>query len=94
MPAKKVKTYPSHALADALRAQNVGVRLLWEISGPENTPIAWLSCYQVSMHICIVETFHDSGWQAFTPNMENDTHATVKDVMNRCATGASVVSHR
>lgn len=87
MPSKKEKTYPSHVLAEALRANNIGVCLLWEIPGPRDTEIAWLSCYQVSMQICIVETFHDCGWQAFTPNTENGTDATVKDVMNRCHQG-------
>lgn len=81
----KQKIHPDSTLADRCRAAGVRVRLLWEIPGPENTQIAWLSCYAVGPSMCIVETFAKGGWNVMTPIMESNMDAAVTDVMDRCA---------
>lgn len=79
------KTYPNNLLADACRKAGAHVQLMWEIPGPKNTMVAWLSCYQIGKSICIVQTFkgHD-GWNAFTPCSDNSVSGTIADVLNRC----------
>ena len=77
---------PSHALRDALAAAGHGTRLLWEIPGPKDTLIEWLSCYLIGHSICIVQTFKGTdGWNVLTPPASLDIDATIKDVLERCA---------
>lgn len=86
MPSKqKTKTYPSDALVVAARAAGAHVRLLWEVPGPKDTAIAWMSCYQIGSSACIVQTYaDDNGWEAFTPHPSRDVAETIADVLNRC----------
>ncbi len=59
-------------------------KLMWEIKGPKNTMIAWMSCYAIARNICIVQTFKGGGWNALTPNDDGKIEATVTDVRERC----------
>jgi hypothetical protein len=80
------KIYPSTALVDTIRklVPDAAVRCLWEVKGPKDTGIAWMACYAIGKSLCIVQTFTEGGWTAYTPNAENDVAATVADVLNRC----------
>lgn len=81
---QKSKTYPSHVLTDALRDKNVTAQLMWEIPGPKDTQIAWLSCYLIGSCLCVVQTFQGGdGWLALTSNGENNTDAAIADVVAR-----------
>ena len=77
------KTYPSHVLADALRERGLDCRLMWEIPGPKNTEVAWLSCYLVQSDICIVSTYKGGWWGAYTPSGKTEAGAIVEDVIVR-----------
>lgn len=78
--------YPNTVLEKALRERGVDCRCLWEHRGPKNTFIAWIVAYLVNGRVVMVQTYKEGGWDAFTPNSENDVEATIKDVMAR--TGA------
>ncbi len=79
------RTSPSQAFTNAARARNFHVRIMWEIPGPKGTQIEWLSCYQVGLSICIVETFKDgNGWNVFTPGRTNSIDESVDDALARC----------
>ena len=82
-----LRLYPissGHVLEDALRDRGIGCRLLWEIPGPKNTAIAWLTCYRVEAGVVIVETYDGgNGWEAFSAISMNDS-ATIADVIKRC----------
>ena len=81
------KTYPSTVLQDRLRDAGVDCRCMWEIPGPKDTAIAWLSCYLVGKGVVIVQTFKDgNGWDSYTSCGKNSIEASVADVMER--TGA------
>lgn len=86
MTAKaKTKTYPSHVLADACRAAGATVHLLWEVRGPRETAVAWMSCYQIGRSTCIVQTYSGNGWNAYTPCNSIGIEETIADVLNRCS---------
>lgn len=79
------KVYPNTVLADRARAADFHCRLMWEIPGPKDSQIAWLSCYQIGLSLCIVETFKgENGWNAFTPARTNNIDETIADVLARC----------
>jgi hypothetical protein len=80
----KSHTYPSHVVQDAARKAGATCLCLWEMKGPPNTMVAWLTCYQLGESICIVETFKDGGWNAFTPCRSIEIPETIADVFNRC----------
>lgn len=68
----KTKVSPNRILRDQLRAKDHDVELLWEMRGPKDTAVAWLSCYEVSKPdgsnkvLVIVETYENGrGWEAF-----------------------------
>lgn len=78
------KVWPSYVLADAAREAGADARLMWEIPGPKDTAIAWISCYAIGQSICIVETFMSGGWNALTPCRSADPDSTLRDVLERC----------
>lgn len=80
----RAKTNPDHTLADACRQAGSPARLMWEISGPKGTRIAFLSCYLINGAACIVETIQGGGWQALTPCKSIQIVDTIQDVFNRC----------
>ena len=80
-----MKTYPDHTLRDALYNAGHSYRLMWEIRGPKNTSIAWMTCYLVNGCTVIVQTFKDRcGWQAFTHNHSIGVDDVVADVIAHC----------
>lgn len=86
------KTYPDSTLVDRCRTAGTVVTLLWEIEGPANTNVAWLSCYLVNGLPVIVETFKVGGWMEFTTSNLLDTDNTVRDVLRRVGFHAEVAS--
>ena len=76
-------TYPDHTLQNTLREREINCVLMWEMRGPRDTSIAWLSCYQVANSIVIIETFSDGGWNAFTPAKTIEIDKTIADVIDR-----------
>jgi hypothetical protein len=82
------RVYPNTMLVDECRKHGVDLSLAWEIPGPKNTGVVWLSCYGVVGRagplLVIVETFRDGGWQAFTHDRSNKVQDTVADVLSRC----------
>lgn len=77
-------TYPDHTLEDRCREAGAQVMVLWEIKGPKDTDIAWMTCYAISKGICVVQTFRQGGWAALTDNPSGDIAETVADVLQRC----------
>lgn len=86
--SKRERVYPNNVLAEACRKAGANVQLMWEVPGPKNTMIEWMSCYQIGKSVCIVQTFKEHGWNAFTPHPHNDIDGTIADVLNRCAVPA------
>jgi hypothetical protein len=79
------KQQPDTTLQEKLREQGVSCRLQWEMRGPKDTLVAWLSCYLVNGYLVIVETYKDNcGWEAFTPSGSIKIDETVADVIARC----------
>lgn len=82
-----MKTEPNHKLRDMLRDMGSHVDLLWEVTGPPDTRIAWLSCYQIEdgkqRAIIIVETFKDGrGWEVLiTPSKKSGVKDTLDAVI-------------
>lgn len=87
-PNRSKRGYPNSVLADACRKAGAHVGLMWEVPGPKNTAIEWMSCYQIGKSVCIVQTYKEGGWNAFTPHPGNDIAGTVADVLNRCGVPA------
>jgi hypothetical protein len=56
---KMTKSYPNTDIQRAIRANGDECRLLWEILGPKDTQIAWLSCYAAAKGTFIVRTYKD-----------------------------------
>lgn len=83
--SKSTRTYPSSELSDLCREAGADTRLMWEIPGPKDTLIAWLSCYSIGDSLCIVQTFKDgNGWMEFTPSGCRTIDGAVNDVLQRC----------
>lgn len=80
----KTDKYPSRILEDKLRERGLEPRLMWEMRGPKDTGIKWISCYFLEKNLILVETFDGGGWNAFTPDLTNNVEATVEDVIARC----------
>jgi hypothetical protein len=91
-PSRIVRDVARAALLKLGEPPTQAVRLAWEIPGPKDTEIAWLSCYFIGAGICIVETFRDGGWNAFTPCDSIEVEATLADVLNRCGVPAPVAA--
>lgn len=77
------KTYPDRFLQNALREKDLEARLMWDMKGPKDTSIAWVSCYVVNRSLVLVETFEGGGWEAFTPPQTNHINETIDDVLQR-----------
>lgn len=85
MNKPKEKTYPNTELQGILTKNGFDCRTLWEMKGPPNTAIAWLSCYVVNGCTVMVQTYTDNnGWQAYTHNASDKVKDTVEDVVSRC----------
>lgn len=81
----KTKTYPNHVAEDELRKRGIMVQCLWELKGPPNTFVEWITCYLVDNTVMLVETYKDgSGWNAFTPSDKNEIATTIDDIVARC----------
>lgn len=62
------KKYPNKTLQSRLRDRDVECRLMWEIKGPKDTDVSWLSCYLVGRNTVIhVSTYKSGGWDAYLP---------------------------
>lgn len=79
----KTKIYPNRVLEDELRKRGIHVMLFWEIPGPKNTAIAWISCYIVRSMIVHVITYKPNGWDVMTPVPALMIDATVQEVLER-----------
>lgn len=81
------KTYPDTMLQRLVREAGYQMNPVWEIPGPKNTRVAWLTGYNLNGRMVIVSTFddrHGGGWEAYTSNDSTGVPATVKDVLARC----------
>lgn len=82
--AKKARVYP-FALHAAIREvdTSVNVRTMWEMSGPPNTSVAWLSCYLIEGVVCIVETYKDGGFELLTGSAVLDRKGVIVEALAR-----------
>lgn len=64
----KTKSYPSHTFARLAREAGFEPRLFWEIKGPKDTAIAWLSCYVIKGRVFHVITYDNDGWDVLRSN--------------------------
>lgn len=82
---KSTKTYPSRVLVDELFKRDIPCSLMWEIPGPKDTQIAFLSAYLIRARVVIVQTWKDgNGWEVYMPAKENMIQATVEEVIAHC----------
>lgn len=83
--AKTTRTPPNTTLPDKCIEAGLRARLMWEIAGPKNSRIAWLSCYAIGHSIAIVETYAgNNGWSVMTPPKSMGIEDAVKDTIARC----------
>lgn len=88
MAKTQTKTYPNTTLEKALRERGVPIRLMWEVPGPKDTMVAWLSCYLVNARVVIVQTYKDgNGWQVYTPVEDATITGTVEQVIRSSEVG-------
>ena len=83
------KEFADRRLERTLRDAGARVSTMWEVRGPKNTDVAWITCYQVGHSICIVETFKTGGFTALTPNSSSHINDVVGDVLKRCGVEVS-----
>lgn len=76
-------TLPSDIFATELRQRGIDYQVFWEIKGPKNTSIAWITCYRVLSGIVLVQTFDHGGWNALTDCPSNNIADTIADVIAR-----------
>lgn len=84
MEKRKYQIYPFyfHGLCHEYKIEPVV--LLWEIKGPPNTEIAWLSCYAVGRTIAIVQTYKGgNGWNVLTPLASQSIADSMADLIER-----------
>jgi hypothetical protein len=87
----KTHTYPDNTLAQALRKRGYAVHINWEIKGPKDTQIAWMTHLLANngngdWGTFIVQTFKDGGWDVYThPTHTNEVEATVEAVIKSLA---------
>jgi hypothetical protein len=85
----KQKTYPNTVLVDALQDMGIYRRLMWEIPGPKNTELEWISCYLVEVpgqdiSIIHVVTFKDyNGWDVLVSVNQVKIQETIDEVLRR-----------
>lgn len=80
-----IKTYPDRTLEMKLRTMDYSVRVNWEIRGPKNTGVEWMTCLTIGSPkgagVVIVQTYTHGGWEAYVPaSNANSIDATVKAV--------------
>ena len=79
------KTYPDTTFEKIARKAGASVTLLWEMRGPKDTSVAWMTCYLVNGMPAIVQTYGEgNGWNVFTPGPHLDIEGTLADALNRC----------
>jgi glycerophosphoryl diester phosphodiesterase len=81
-------TYPDNTLAQELRKRGFAVHINWEIKGPKDTEIAWMTHLvatdgKSNFGTMIVQTFKDgNGWNVYVfPSNAIGTEATVEAVI-------------
>jgi hypothetical protein len=80
-----MKTYPDRTFEEAARKAGAPVQCLWEMKGPRNTAIAWLSALSVNGRVVIVQTYTDgNGWEVYSPAPTLNVDATIQDALARC----------
>jgi hypothetical protein len=80
----KDRDYPSRVLVDEIRKRDIPCRLMWEIKGPKDTQIAWITCYLIQRTIVHVLTYTGkNGWDALTPCQSLKIDETVQEVLDR-----------
>lgn len=80
-----MKTYPNRDIENAARRAGARVTCLWEIPGPKDTGIAWMSALSINGAIAIVQTYKDGGgYEVFTPTVFRNVDETVKYIMADC----------
>lgn len=91
---RKKNVQPSRIFEDELRERGIiNYQCFWEVRGPKDTSIAWLTCYRVGYGIVIVQTFDMGGWNALTDNPTNNIQEIMTDVLFRCGLGNKVPEH-
>lgn len=94
----KTRPYPDHTIEDAARKAGADVVVCWEVHGPKDTAIAWMSRLLINGVLVHVETFFaagarlaandksvNGGWEVFTPTSDDgDIAKTVEAVLARC----------
>ena len=77
-------TFPNQVFEVAARKTGVIVKLLWEIKGPKDTDIAWMSAYAVNGRVAIVQTYKSGGWDVYTAGDSNGIDDSINDALTRC----------
>lgn len=80
----KPKTYPDTTLQGLLTARGLTVRCMWEIPGPKDTQIAWITAYAVNGTVILVQTYSGgNGWEAYLPCQSISVGETVDAVVGQ-----------
>lgn len=80
----KKPVYPDQTLAERCRQAGADVKALWEIRGPKNTGVAWISGLLVNGHVVLVQTFGEGGWASYTSSGRTKPEDDAADVLDRC----------
>lgn len=79
----KVKTYPNRVFQDAIRSEGVLLQALWQIKGPKDTGIDWITCYYIAPLTVIHFSYADGGWDIHTGSEHIERDATINEVLER-----------
>jgi len=78
------KIYPNHVIEDAAREAGAFVCCLWEVKGPKDTDIAWMSAFNINGVIALVQTYKSGGFEVYTPGSHLSIDETINDALARC----------
>lgn len=81
---KTEKIYPNHVIEDAARKAGAQVRCLWEIKGPKDTDIAWMTALAINARVAIVQTYKSGGFEVYTACDTISIPGTIRDALARC----------
>ncbi|MBO6755728.1 MAG: hypothetical protein JJ902_05345 [Roseibium sp.] len=79
------KTYPDQTVETAAREAGANVIVAWEMEGPKNSDVAWMTCLVIGATVVIVQTFETGGWEAYVPASDSCRRdVTIDAVLRRC----------
>jgi hypothetical protein len=82
----RVKTYPNKVFEQEIRNQKLTCQALWQIKGPKNTAIDWITCYYIAPLTVIHFGYDEGGWDIHIGSEHIDRKSTIDDLLERIKT--------